>query len=131
MKALILSLILTLAFGTVVNVEAQTVRQVRMRVGTEKKVARTDLRIKFAKFIEDSRCPTDVDCVWAGNAKIQIKVTGKRGTSKTFEINTNLQPQAVTFDGYEIKLIELTPKPASNIRINPNGYTASFEVKRL
>jgi len=131
MRALFLSLILTLTFGAFVSVEAQTVQRASVRVGKETKVSRTNLKIKFAKFIEDSRCPTDATCVWAGNAKIQIKVTGKRGASKTFEINTNLQPQTVTFDGYEIKLTDLTPKPASNIRINPNGYTASFEVKRL
>lgn len=131
MRAGFLSLILMLAFGAFVGVEAQTAPQASVRVGKEKKVARTNLKIKFVKLVEDSRCPTDANCIWAGSAKIQIKVTGKRGASKTFEINTGIAPQTATFEGYEIKLTDLTPKPATNIRINPEGYTASFEVKKM
>lgn len=131
MRAGFLSLILMFTFGAFFGIQAQTAQQASVRVGKEKKIARTNLKIKFVKLIEDSRCPTDVNCIWAGNAKIQIKLTGKRSASKTFEINTGMAPQTVTFEGYEIKLMDLTPKPASNIRINPNGYTASFEVKKM
>lgn len=131
MKTLVLTLVLTLAFGAVQFAGAQTGQQFRLQVNRQKSVAGGRLTVKFVSLVEDSRCPTDVNCVWAGNAKVQIKVTGRRGASKTFELNTNLEPKTVTFEGYEIKLEGLTPAPKSNIKINRNGYTATLAVRKL
>ena len=45
------------------------------------------LAIKFVAVESDSRCPKDVNCVWAGNAAVQVQVsTGRR--SKTLTLNT-------------------------------------------
>lgn len=130
MRTLFLSLILALVFGSALTAEAQTTQQISVRVNKQKKVSRSKLMIKFVS-VEDSRCPQDVECIWAGNAKVTIKVTNRKGVSKTFELNTNLEPKAVTFDGYEIKLRDVTPYPRSNIRIDKNGYTATFSVRKV
>ncbi len=130
MKNIFLGLILTLMFGGVITANAQTTQQVSLRVNKQKSVMRDRLRIKFVA-VEDSRCPQDVNCVWAGNAKVTVKVTNRRGESKTFDLNTNLDAKSVKFDGYEIKLGDVTPYPRSNIRIDPSGYTASFTVTKL
>ena len=110
--------------------EAQTTQQLKVAVTKQKAITKNKLTIKFVSVIEDSRCPIGVDCIWAGNAKIQIKVTNRKGVSKTFELNTNLQPQAVNFEGYEIKLGELTPHPKANTTTDSNSYTATFAVSK-
>ncbi len=131
MRVLFLGLILTFVFGSsAVTANAQTSQQVSVRLNKQAKASRSKLTIKFVA-VEDSRCPQDVDCIWAGNAKVTVKVTNSKGASKTFDLNTNLEAKAVKFDGYEIKLGTVTPTPRSNVRINPNGYTASFTVTRL
>ena len=131
MKTLLFSaLLLTLVFGTVLTANAQKTEQATVTVNQQKKFSRSKLKIKFVS-VEDSRCPTDTNCVWAGNAKVTITVTNRKGESKTFDLNTNLQPQAVKFDNYEIKLGEVAPHPKSNIRINPSGYNAVFIVNKL
>lgn len=130
MKKIFLGLILTLVFGGVYAVSAQNVQQVSVRVKTQKSVMRDRLRIKFVA-VEDSRCPRDVNCVWAGNAKVTIRVTDRSRRSATFDLNTNLEQKSVRFGGYEITLGNVTPSPRSNIRINPNGYTASFTVRKI
>lgn len=33
--------------------------------------------ITFFEVLEDSRCPKDVDCVWAGQAKIKVRIKEK------------------------------------------------------
>ena len=129
MKTLFLSLILVFVFGSLHAVEAQTT--VKVRVNQQKTVTKERLKIKFVSLVEDSRCPTDTNCVWAGNAKIKIKVTDRRGRSETFEINTNTGVKGASFGGYAINLESLTPAPASNIRISRNGYTATFSVQKL
>lgn len=87
------------------------------------------VRIKFVDLIEDSRCPIDTQCVWAGNAKIKVQLT-KNGRAKTVEMNTGTEPRTIRFEGYEIKITKLTPAPASNIRIRKDGYVATFSVVR-
>ena len=130
MKTLFLSLILTLIFGSAMTAEAQTTQQITLLAGKEKTATRSKLKIKFVS-VEDSRCPQGVDCIWAGNAKVTIKVTNRKGESKTFDLNTNLETKAVKFDGYEIKLGSVTPYPKANVPNNANGYTASFTVTKL
>ncbi len=131
MKILLLSLVLTFVFGAASAASARSVEQLNVAVNQQKTAARGKLKIRFLSLIEDSRCPTDTNCVWAGNARIEIKVTGRRGASKTFELNTGLEPQTINFEGYEIKLTDLNPKPATNVRINRNGYKAVLSVRKL
>ena len=130
MKKIFLSLILTMIFGGAYAVSAQNVQEVTVRVKTQKSVMRDRLRIRVAA-IEDSRCPKDATCVWAGNAKVTIRVTNRNGRTETFDLNTNIDQKSVRFGGYEITLGRVLPYPASNIRINPNGYTASFTVRKI
>lgn len=130
MKAIFLSLILLFVTGSAIPAKAQTTQQIKIVVKKQKTIIKDNLTIKFVSLVEDSRCPTDTNCIWAGNAKIKIQVGKGKGASKTFELNTNLEPQTVSFAGYEIKFVNLTPQPATNIRINRNGYTATFAVSK-
>ncbi len=120
---------MTLIFGGVIIANAQGSQEISLRLNKQAKASRSNLTIKFVA-VEDSRCPKDVECVWAGNAKVTIKVTNRRGQSQTFELNTNMEKKSAKFDGYEIKLGTVTPYPRSNIRINQYGYTASFTITR-
>jgi hypothetical protein len=130
MRALFLSLILTLIFGSAISAEAQTTRQISLPAGKQKIVTRDKLKIKFVS-VEDSRCPQGVNCVWAGNAKVTIKVTNRKGESKTFDLNTNLEVKSVKFEGYEITLGNVTPYPKADAPVSPDGYTATFTVTKL
>lgn len=130
MRTIFLTLVLTFIFGGFVSIYGQTSSQVKLLINKQKIVTKDKLTIKFASLVEDSRCPVDTNCIWAGNAKIQIKISSAKNAAKTFELNTNLNPQIVSFAGYEIKLVNLTPQPASNIRINRNGYAATLAVSK-
>lgn len=127
MKKLFSILALMLAFIGVSQANAQTDRPVTVKVNEQQPIDGGKVKIKFVALVGDSRCPADVRCVWAGSAKLKIELN-RRNESKVFEINTNLKPQIVTFAGYEIKVIRLEPRIRSNVRINPNSYTATFSV---
>ncbi len=129
MRKTILAVLLTFVLG--IFAQAQTNQKVIVQINQQKTIAKNKLTIKFASLIEDSRCPTDTNCIWAGNARITIKVSNGKSAAKTFELNTNLKPQTVSFAGYEIKLTDLNPRPATNIRINRNGYTATFVIRKM
>ena len=116
------------------DINAQSGRStVSVQIHEEKNVPRAGFRIKFVEMVDDSRCPVDTTCVWAGNAKVRIEVSepGRRGKTQTFELNSNTPPTLIRFNGYELKLVDLTPHPRSNIKINRNGFVAKFEVRRI
>ncbi|MEO8573995.1 MAG: hypothetical protein ABI481_08490 [Pyrinomonadaceae bacterium] len=119
-----------LAVGVMPATAAKRAETMRVQINKEKRVAKGKVSIHFTELIEDSRCPTDTNCVWAGNAKIKIRVTGY-GRSQDLTMDTNGPHQGANAEGYSIKLVSLTPAPRSNIRINRNGYVATFEVSKL
>lgn len=129
MKTFILTLITILGIGGITA--AQTTDKVTLKSGQQKSAARTHLKIKFLSVVDDSRCPIDVNCIWAGNAKIRVQITGVRGGPKTFELNTTMGPKGDQFDGWAINLESLTPAPKSGTAIKPKDYRARFTIVRL
>lgn len=129
-KKMILTFVLTLFLGIFEIAEAQTDRQMKLRVNELKAVPGSKISIKFISVLEDSRCPEDANCIWAGNAKLKIKLRKNKGVWKSFELNTNQSEKTISFEGFDISIADLDPKPRSNIRINRYGYTATFKVSK-
>lgn len=92
------------------------------------------LRIRFARVASDSRCPVDVDCVWAGNAEVllELRASGRRGT-KTVRLNTNPSPERpgeAQYGRYTIKLTGLAPQPRKNRKMKARQYRATVMVTK-
>ena len=58
--------------------------------------------------IEDSRCPINVECVWAGNAVVHLEFDNNVDTSITYQ--ANLANKLVLL-GYEFSVDSITPYP--------------------
>ena len=102
-----------------------------LKQGQKKSVPNGEFSIKFISVTEDSRCPVDANCVWAGNAKVNIKITDKNGVSKTMVMNTTMGPKGDQYRGWAIYLTELTPAPKSSVAIKQKAYKATFSIQRL
>ena len=129
MKKMLLALI-TFA-GLSAAVFAYGPNTVILRAGQKKPAVGGELSIKFVSVTEDSRCPVDTDCIWAGNAKVHVKITDRRGGSKIMVMNTTMGPKGDQYNGWAINLTDLTPAPKSGTTIKHNGYKATFSVTRL
>jgi hypothetical protein len=91
-----------------------------------------EVTLTFVEVTEDSRCPTGVQCVWEGNAKVLFNVTSADGTSQ-ITLNTNggsEYPSRASADGYTVNLDKLDPYPQEGKPINPKRYTATVIVTR-
>ena len=130
MKVLILGLFVVLALGGVSVDAAAKAETLRVQINREKRSPKSKMTVRFVELVEDSRCPTDTNCIWAGNAKIKVRLT-RNGRSRVVMLETNGSDKSQSFEGYEIKLTDLTPHPRSNIRINRNGYIAILQVDKL
>ncbi len=48
---------------------------IAVKVPLGKSIVLKGVSIKFIEVLEDSRCPTDVTCIWAGRAIVRVEVT--------------------------------------------------------
>ena len=107
-------------------------REFKLNAGRQVTVKGTKLRIRFIAVENDSRCPRDVTCVWAGNAAVQLQLGTGRG-SKTVTLNTSKSASFVSeieYHGYKVKLVDLSPYPRSDRKIAPRDYTATLLVSK-
>ncbi len=130
MKDLAIAILLGITFAGIAVADSRQTSEFVVRVNQEKAVRGTRIRLKFIELIEDSRCPVDVQCIWAGNARIKVSLS-KNGRSEIVELNTTVPKTSVQFGGYEFRFVGLSPSPRSNIRINRYGYVATVELRKL
>lgn len=109
MKKAVLTFLI-LALGAIA-VSARTTDTITLRVGEQTTVRKTKLAIRFEEVIEDSRCPMNARCVWAGNAQVKIRVALGKKAAKEFELNSTSRPVFVDYEGYRITYEHLTEKP--------------------
>lgn len=90
-----------------------------------------ELNLTFQEVLEDSRCPSNVECAEAGQARILINVTQMGQTPATFELNTNppLKLDVVTYEDFQIRLLELNPYPEDiDQHIPAEAYEATLVI---
>lgn len=76
--------------------------------------------------LDDSRCPVDVQCVWAGTAHVKARVMSGLGTSEmTFALG-----EPVTTEAETITLTGLSPAPHSGTDILQADYRLTFEASK-
>ena len=91
------------------------------------------LRIRFTDVLEDSRCPTQVNCFWTGQARIAVSVQPDGAEPTTVEFNTNPAPgqtvEEATVGRYRIELQALDPYPQTPDDIPLPDYRATLVVR--
>lgn len=116
------------------TVEARLGEAFTLRGAQEAAISGADLRVRFTGVQEDSRCPTQVECFWTGQARITVQVQGA-GQTTTAEFNTNPAPgqnrQTVDVGDYTITLQSLDPYPQTpDDSIALEDYTATLLVRK-
>jgi len=102
----------------------------KIKYGQELTVKGTGLKVKFES-VEDSRCPKDVTCVWAGDAKVVITVRRGNAKESKMELHTSTQlTQAGKYQRYVIKLVALDPYPRTSVKEEPSDYVATVLIKK-
>lgn len=82
--------------------------------------------------INDSRCPTGVNCVWAGEVKAIIEATDPIAqASKPVEVQLTLQARrrstTATVFAYELELLSVNPYPKN--KVTPERSSHVIEIK--
>ena len=100
-----------------------------LAVGETVSVDGAPLSVEFVEVSEDSRCPTSVQCVWAGNGAVVVRTTTGAGLVED-TLHTNLEPKVLHLGEVQLELLSLDPFPESPGTIPTVSYRATF-VTRL
>lgn len=90
------------------------------------------LTISIDSVLNDSRCPSDVVCIWAGNAEVRFLFIND-GEETKFVLNSHAGNNFVSdtlIYGYYIQLVNLKPYPVSTKAISNDEYVAELLIKK-
>lgn len=109
-------------------IHVQPGRQFELAVGQEAQIQGSAVSVRFSGVGEDSRCGTDVQCIWAGNAVVRLTLSSSATTPSESALNTGLEPRQTPYAGFTIRLVGLKPAPKAGRTIPQTDYVATLEV---
>jgi hypothetical protein len=102
-----------------------------LAVGEEAAVGSTEVR--FVQVAADSRCPRGVNCVWEGDAVVELTVR-KGGNVTPLELHTHGSPERPNVgeaQGYRFRLVALEPYPVEGQTIPAEDYRATLSAEAV
>lgn len=98
----------------------------------EYKNAGTNVKLCFNELVEDSRCPVNAMCIWAGAAVGSFTFT-KGNETVNFNLSTlrTTTPKDTIIAGYKIELIDITPYRQLNSPPPLSEIKAEVKVSKI
>lgn len=98
-----------------------------LRIGDTVTIPAAELSLTFVAITEDSRCPEDVVCVWAGSVPVQLLLR-LAGRDTTLLLDPMQGPTAGAVAGWRVELRALSPARHSGRTIPAAEYAATLRV---
>lgn len=103
-----------------------------LKIGESVAIQGDELVLTFEKLVEDSRCPTGVDCFWEGQAKINLLVNG----SETVEVIMRAGKEDLakdTLNNIVYTLLTVSPYPdvKDELPLPEDRYSIEITVDQL
>lgn len=105
-------------------VEAALDRPFVLEQGQSALIGSEDVLVTFVNVVEDSRCPSDVVCVWQGDVTVKLEVSFLGGESLEVELSDDQQVEDLVVD-----LLQVNPYPVSGEPIE--HYTIELLVGKI
>lgn len=90
--------------------------------------------VQFAKVISDSRCPKNVTCVWAGEAKVLINIFKNEVLVESREIvlapGTEVEP-LLSLENKKVGIYSLDPYPNAKTPKTNKKYVLNLIVAKV
>lgn len=87
-----------------------------------------DQQLKFTiSIINDSRCPTGAQCIWAGEARVTIAIESPSVDTLILSTHDKLKD---TYKNIEFELIEVSPYPNIQKEIKPEDYLVMLNISQ-
>lgn len=81
--------------------------------------------------INDSRCPSDVVCVWEGDAAVEFNLKSNTENNYFTLHSNNKFQQDTIINNLKIKLLNVFVDPDSDNPPNQSGYSVELSISKL
>jgi hypothetical protein len=112
------------------SVQAQVGQPFTLAPGESASLDSGKLTVKFVAVSEDSRCPKNEQCVWAGNARVELEVRAGGAEARRISLQTNRGAPEAEVDAYSLLLEDIAPLPISGRPIAAADYRVTLRVSR-
>jgi hypothetical protein len=116
----------------VVYSQSEAADSVKVRVAQT--IVVEGIRVRFSNVESDSRCASDVVCVWEGDALANFVVEQNcECDTPDFELklHTTLEPKSGSAYGFRVELLKLAPYPKTTAPIRKDAYEAWVRITRV
>ena len=110
------------------SIQVGTGQNFDLQAGQSARVTRTPITVIFRSVSQDSRCPSDVTCVWAGDGAVKLGLQSTTSPSQETTLHTTLDPKTVDFSAYRVRIVSLSPYPKSGSTIPAEKYVVTLHV---
>ncbi len=113
------------------EVKANLGQEFSLSIGQTASIQSEQLKLKFLEMVNDSRCPSEVSCVWQGQASSLVEITYLESVQKVTLVQPDLteEPSRIDFNDYVIKF-NLTPYPQARKEINKSDYRLQVVITK-
>ena len=88
------------------------------------------LKVGFQGVSEDSRCPVNVQCVWEGDAAVEVTLEKPPAAKATRSLHTSARnPRETAYEGLKVRLKDLAPLPKEGANVDAKEYRATLVVE--
>ena len=99
--------------------QQNTSNVIYFKEGENKFLKEYETNVTFKQITEDSRCPKDVNCIWAGVATAEIELMGLYTRPVTLKLSTindanKNYRKSQNFNGFSISLVEISPETTAD-----------------
>lgn len=112
-------------------ISAELEKEFQLRVNQVALLKSEDLKIKFSKVTEETRCPSDVVCKTGGKVTIVISISKNDQSLGDFSLTLGGSTgYSKSFGEYVTGLIKVEPYPVKDKEINLSDYTATLIITK-
>lgn len=111
--------------------EVRLAEEFTLAPGESVRIRGESLTVAFDRVTADSRCPTNVNCIWEGDAVVVVTLTHPARERASVELHTSGRfARSVRYGDFEVALVKLAPEPKEGSEIAQRAYRATLRVTR-
>ena len=109
--------------------DAASDERIEVRVGATATLPGTTISVTFVRVVSDGRCPKGVQCIWEGDAAVELRAGPAGADTQTLTLHTNdrFERQA-TVGGVTVRLEQLEPYPEADKPIAADRYVVTLRA---
>ena len=100
-----------------------------LHIGETAVIKGSETRVTFRQVTEESRCPTNVTCVWAGDARIDVLLSPEQGAAESRVLSLTPLDKEARIGDLVIRFVGLAPYPSKPGPIAPRQYVAELLIR--